>query len=458
MVALSSGRNDWYRIRNQGVGNNQLHIYDEIGYFGVTAADLIRDLADLEGPLDVHLNSPGGEVFDGIAIYNTLLAREDVNVYVDGIAASIASVIAMAGKKVFIAPSAQIMVHNAFAMACGDAQDMREMADRLDANTANIAEIYAVHTGKPATFWRGVMDKETWYVGQEAVDAGLADSVVNIGRVPEGMKAQFDLGPLRQGRMAARGTTPDSPDNAAHHPYQGRHDIHHEPITGTHSHNHAEFGFGDGDDGIHAHAHTHDSDANHGHEHMAHAHQHGRDEQHDHAHAVGHEHYDTADHMHTHHVCDPDHDGDDDSQPDDGHGHGDTDHDYVPSTMHSAGYDDTAWDGSAALKGCHSAADFRRVCAGERSDGEPDERSHWALPHHKHPGSPANRHGVEAALGALNGSRGATMSDLKNRDAAEAHLKAHQRAWASESEASDAADTAIYSEADAAALVASLKG
>src|SRR5690348_14521514 len=94
ILALSHGRNDWYRIKNKTDGPTQLHIYDEIGFLGVTAADLIRDLADVNGPIDVHINSPGGEVYDGLAIYNTLLSRPGVEVYIDGIAASIASVIA----------------------------------------------------------------------------------------------------------------------------------------------------------------------------------------------------------------------------------------------------------------------------------------------------------------------------------------------------------------------------
>src|SRR5260370_42662602 len=108
MALLQPGKNDWYRIKNQHAGPTQLHIYDEIGYFGVSAGDLIRDLADVDGPLEVHLNSPGGEVFDGIAIYNALIARKNVTVMIDGLAASIASVIAMAGNPVLVARQAQV--------------------------------------------------------------------------------------------------------------------------------------------------------------------------------------------------------------------------------------------------------------------------------------------------------------------------------------------------------------
>src|SRR6266702_815108 len=137
MYSLHQQGNDWYRIRNQKDGPTQLHIYDEIGYFGVSAGDLIRDLADVGGPLEVHLNSPGGEVFDGIAIYNVLLARHDVTIMIDGLAASIASVIAMAGNPVLVARNAQMMVHDGFGMAIGNAQDMRDLAELLDRTIDN---------------------------------------------------------------------------------------------------------------------------------------------------------------------------------------------------------------------------------------------------------------------------------------------------------------------------------
>lgn len=327
VLALASTKKEWYSIKNAVSGSRtQVHIYDDIGFMGKSAHDFIQDLDGIEGPIDLHLNSPGGEVFDGVAIYNTLLAREDVDVYVEGIAASIASVIAMAGDRVFIAPTAQFMVHNAFAMACGDATDLREMADQLDRNTANIAGIYAARTGQTTDHWLALMDKESWFTGQEAVDAGLADSVIPM----KAAASKFEMAlPPKVNRMAAAlmggatkaqpGDVVESPEDAAHHPYHGHFDIHHEPITGTHSHNHAEFGFGDGDDGIHAHPHTHSNDAQHGHPHMSHAHSHGSDENHRHAHDAGHEHYDTTEHTHTHH--DVTGGGDDDT-------HQSTDHDH----------------------------------------------------------------------------------------------------------------------------------
>jgi ATP-dependent protease ClpP protease subunit len=467
-VALAQGHNDWYRIRNEASGPAQLSIYDEIGFFGITAHDLISDLAGVEGPIDVHLNSPGGEVNDGLAIYNCLMARDDVTVYIDGIAASIASVIAMAGNKILIAPTAQMMVHNAFTMAIGDAEDLRAMADRLDENTTNVANIYAARTGLSAEHWLAIMKEEGWYRGKEAVDAGLADELTELRAKGKGAK-NFDMTVFQgstsvdHGRQYINatynkgGTLPPAVStvhDAAHHHYVGSSDVSHEPMTGTHSHNHAAFGHGDADDGIHHHAHTHDNDAVHGHGHLSHTHDHEHDTPHRHAHEEGQESYGPHSHNHTHHSFDPDHDGDDDSTAT-----GDTDHDYVlpngepgPKAVSNAAFDNSAWDGSAAMKACKTAADYNAICAGKRS-GDPADRESHALPHHKHPGSPPNRAGVNNALSRLPQTQG-----LTNKDAAEAHLKAHARAWASES--SDSADSAPneYSEADAAALLNALKG
>lgn len=173
--------NNWYRIKNVAGSPTQLHIYDEIGFFGVSASDLVRDMADVTGDLEVHINSPGGEVWDGVAIYNALLARGNVTVHIDGIAASIASVIAMAGNPVLIARNAQIMIHEGFAMAVGNAQDMRDLAEQLDRASNNIASIYSDHTGKPINYWREVMKAETWFDADESIEHGLADRMIDSG-------------------------------------------------------------------------------------------------------------------------------------------------------------------------------------------------------------------------------------------------------------------------------------
>lgn len=195
-------RNDWYRIKNQAGGPTQLHIYDEIGYFGVSANDLIRDLADVSGPLEVHLNSPGGDVWDGIAIYNTLLARKDVTVVVDGIAASIASVIAMAGSPILMGRNTQMMIHDGHAMGIGNAQDMRDLAEQLDKASNNIASIYSDHTGRPIAYWREVMKGEAWYSAEEAIEVGLADRLVDSGAGRrQSTEDKWDLSVFNKGRQ-----------------------------------------------------------------------------------------------------------------------------------------------------------------------------------------------------------------------------------------------------------------
>lgn len=179
---LRQGRNDWYRFTDATeTAPAQVSIYDEIGFFGVTASDFVKDLAGVTGSLDLHLNCPGGDVFDAVAIYNSLKQHQDgiVAVYVDGLAASAASFIAQAADpgNLFIAKNASMMIHDAFGMGIGNSADMRQLADLLDQQSENIASIYADRSGRPAAEFRAAMKSESWYVGQQAVDAGLADSV-----------------------------------------------------------------------------------------------------------------------------------------------------------------------------------------------------------------------------------------------------------------------------------------
>jgi ATP-dependent Clp endopeptidase proteolytic subunit ClpP len=422
--ALSQGSNDWYRIRNQAGGPTQLYIYDEIGYFGVGAGDLQRDLADVTGPIEVHLNSPGGEVFDGITIYNTLLARKDpVVVKVDGLAASIASVIAMAGTTVEVARQSQMMIHDGHGMAIGNAQDMRDLAEILDRTSNTIAEIYSQHTGKPVDYWRQLMKAETWYSAQEAIDTGLADRFIDngAGRTPSSVDANWDLSIFRGGaRFDQKG--------AAHHGWQSPTEPHHEPVTGQHYHNHASFGNGDGDDGIHAHAHSHDGHGNaslHDHPHTNHSHSHGHDGAHQHAHEVGMDAYGPHEHMHTHHAGLEDGDGHI-SAPDGT----ETPHNlaalevlgFTSEILARLDQEIRNWNAAAAMAKCHSASDFRSICAGEHTTGEPDTQAHWALPHHNSPGAGPDKGGVVAALGRWN-----QTENLKNKQGALSHLKAHAR-------------------------------
>lgn len=177
---------EWYQLRNLGTTAAELYIYDEIGYWGTTAAGLVAELSQLQGvsQIDVHVNSPGGDVFDGLAIMNCLRAHPaNITTYVDGLAASIASVIAMAGDSIVMGPHSQLMIHEASGLCIGDADEMRSMADMLDFQSDNIAGVYAERAGGDLAAWRALMVTETWYTADEAVAAGLADEVAQ--RAPQ---------------------------------------------------------------------------------------------------------------------------------------------------------------------------------------------------------------------------------------------------------------------------------
>jgi ATP-dependent Clp endopeptidase proteolytic subunit ClpP len=171
----------WYSISNAVSGQpTQVTIYDEIGFFGVAAGDFMADLKGINGDIQLHINSPGGDVHDGLAIYNQLKQRKgDVHVIVDGLAASAASFIAMAASpgKLEMAPHSQMMIHNGFSMAIGDAADLRKTADLLDKVTTEIASIYSERSGKPVQHFLDLMAAETWLSDKEAVAEGLADGI-----------------------------------------------------------------------------------------------------------------------------------------------------------------------------------------------------------------------------------------------------------------------------------------
>jgi ATP-dependent protease ClpP protease subunit len=165
-------------------GPSELLLYMEIGYWGITAQDVADQLQGRRGDLHVRINSPGGDVFDGYAIYN-MLAKYDgaVTVTVEGLAASAASFIAMAGDTVEMCLASQMMIHDASGVCMGDAAEMREWADVLDSISDTIATVYAERGGSDAGEWRAIMQAERWYSPQQAVDAGLADTIVSPNRV-----------------------------------------------------------------------------------------------------------------------------------------------------------------------------------------------------------------------------------------------------------------------------------
>ena len=159
-----------------------LLVYGEIGSpdGGLTADELVPALSDVRTDrITLRVNSLGGSVFDGMAIYNALLAHPaEVVAYVDGIAASAASFIVQAADQRLMRSASQMMIHNASGMAYGTSVEMRQLAEILDDVSATIAGIYATRSGTPVSGWRAAMSAETWYGPDAAVEAGLADAVV----------------------------------------------------------------------------------------------------------------------------------------------------------------------------------------------------------------------------------------------------------------------------------------
>lgn len=201
-AALPSGRGP-ARLRVEalaGADTATLYVLDEIGYWGISAADVMAELAQLSTVRDltVRINSPGGDVFDGVAIFNAISDHPaNVTVVVDGVAASAASFIAQAGDRRCMNRAAQMMIHDASGMCYGNASDMAEMQALLDRISDTIAGIYADRSGVDAATWREAMRAETWYSPDEAVAAGLADETAAPAEEPEedepAVAASFDL-------------------------------------------------------------------------------------------------------------------------------------------------------------------------------------------------------------------------------------------------------------------------
>lgn len=187
----------WYSIKNLSEAESEILIYDYIGYGGVTADDFIRDLADIKASaITLRVNSPGGDVFDGIAIFNAIQRHKaDVTAFVDGIAASAASFIVMAADTVVMSPHSQMMIHDAHGLCMGPADDMRKMADILDKSSDNIAAIYAERAGGTVDEWRARMKDEMWLSDQEAVKMGLADRVDGDEPAPKAIKNKVEPKP-----------------------------------------------------------------------------------------------------------------------------------------------------------------------------------------------------------------------------------------------------------------------
>lgn len=158
----------------------ELLLYDEIGLWGVTAKAFTQALATAgPGPLTLRINSPGGDVFDGLAMFSALNQHDGpVNVIVDGLAASAASFLALAGSTISMAPNAFLMIHNAWGVVVGNKGDMTDTAGVLTKIDGQLASLYAQKTGQGTDAIAQMMDAETWFTAQEAKDAGFIDTIL----------------------------------------------------------------------------------------------------------------------------------------------------------------------------------------------------------------------------------------------------------------------------------------
>ncbi|EOW5750452.1 ClpP-like prohead protease/major capsid protein fusion protein [Escherichia coli H37] len=174
--------NHWYTIKALGVrGAAEISIYEEIGGFGITAKQFAEDLKALGdvSHIDLRIHSPGGDVFEGIAIYNLLRNHPaEITVYIDGVAASMASVVAMAGDRVVMPENAMMMIHKPWGISGGNAGDMRDYADFLDKVETVLVPAYARKTGKSAQEITAMLEDETWMDGKECLKHGFADELL----------------------------------------------------------------------------------------------------------------------------------------------------------------------------------------------------------------------------------------------------------------------------------------
>lgn len=155
--------------------------------------DALKSLGGVK-KINLHVNSPGGSVFEGIAIYNMLKQNPaQINVYVDGLAASIASVIAMSGDTIFMPSNTMMMIHNPWTMAVGNANELRKQADDLDQITKSSVQTYLAKAGDKLdeTTLKQLMDDETWLTAQEAYDYGLTDKVLEPNQAAASINKQF---------------------------------------------------------------------------------------------------------------------------------------------------------------------------------------------------------------------------------------------------------------------------
>ncbi|MGB1201254.1 MAG: head maturation protease, ClpP-related [Cognaticolwellia aestuarii] len=226
----------WFNLVNHDATNKKasFRISDQIGKDwwtgdGVVAKEFIDavDSVGEVGEIDLFINSPGGDVYDGLEIYNYLNRHPaTINVYIDGMAASIASVIAMAGDTINMPSNTEMMIHNPSTWAVGDAKEMRKTADRLDSVRDLLLEPYIAFTNKEGDEIAALMDAETYMTAEQAVELGFATKVedkaqilntFDLKDIKEKVQAQFkaQVKPEKKPKPKTENIKPQETENTA---------------------------------------------------------------------------------------------------------------------------------------------------------------------------------------------------------------------------------------------------
>jgi len=191
MKKKMKSRNKFYSIQAKD-DSAEISIFDEVGFWGTSAEQFKNEWNDIKDKKDIRLllNSPGGDVFAGIAIYNLVASKRDnVSVEILGVAASAASIVALAGKDLIMREGSFFMIHNPWGISIGDKNDMAKMSNDLEKIGGEIARIYEKHSALNLDEVTAAMDEETWYTAEEAEEAGFVNEIIEN----ETVKNKFDL-------------------------------------------------------------------------------------------------------------------------------------------------------------------------------------------------------------------------------------------------------------------------
>ena len=184
--------NKWFNIQGKATDAvAEVYIFDEIGAYGISAQEFITEMKEYKDtPVNLRINCIGGDVFDGMAMYNIIKKREaKTTAYIEGIAASMGSVIALAADEVVMAENSLFMIHNAWGGAMGEAEDMRKTASVLEKISGEIASIYKRKTRLSLDRINDMMDEETWFNAEEAYELGFVDTISDSIKVA----AKYDV-------------------------------------------------------------------------------------------------------------------------------------------------------------------------------------------------------------------------------------------------------------------------